>query len=95
MKHDNNYWLTLDIIHLWCDWRHYPVSIADGKIFITTPENTNEETIVICQFINVLTTQQWTFSIVQNQPNNHYSITFFPKPEPGPEPEPLTNLFNL
>ena len=79
---------ALDIIHFWTDSRGkliQKVFPSNGKVCVYCTDDLSEEAARVCNFINLIVKQTWTFQT--NQENELIVITFFQ------EAVTLENLF--
>jgi len=81
---------ALDIIHLWTDSRGKMIQQifpTNGKICVFCTGDLSMEAAKVCNFINLIVQQPWTFQM-KNE-NGKYVVTFFP------ETVSLGNLFPM
>jgi hypothetical protein len=79
---------ALDIIHFWTDSRGkliQKVLPTNKKIFVYCTDDLSSEATKVCNFLNLILKQPWTFQI-KNE-NEKFVITFLP------ETVTLDNLF--
>jgi len=81
---------VLDIIHFWTDSRGKIVQKifpTNGKICVYSTNDISSEATKVCNFLELIVKQQWTFQM--NRENENYVFTFFP------ETVSLENLFQV